>query len=979
MLIVASSTAGANAPVLAAAGPSHPEEGLPLLRNYQPVETGAGTQNWNVLQSPRGFLYAANNEGVLEYDGVSWRSISLPHQGMARSLALDAEGRIWVGGLGDFGRLEADTHGRLRFVSFRERLPEEARSFEDVWRILPTPEGVWIQVTDRLFLLEHEGEARIFDFSSRYRIASFLVDGDVYVQRRENGLFRWSPDDRSWPLVDESPEVRQSPVDAMLALDEGILVGTRDRGLHVLDSAGRLEPWPNEADDYFRTQNLYRGRELPTGELAFATLNGGVVLLDRSGRLLRILDRSSGLRNEAVYDVAPDFRGGLLLGLANGLARVETPSPISIFDERSGFADLAYEMVRHDGKLWIAHDQGLGFVEPAPSPRESARFRTLTRLDGQTRLAVVHGRLLAGSSIGSRFGVWEIRDGKAEMVRPSPGHSSKLLPSRRDPLRVWIGVDGELASIRLEDGTWRDEGAIPGIDHSVKSLAEDSRGRLWFETDRLGLVRLEPASPNGTLRFFDDPRLPRGTVSVFEVAGEPVLATTRGLVRYDEETDEFEPDERFGEKFVEPERRILHVADDGAGGAWISTATDGRVELDRAVRRTDGTYALADTPLERIFHLLPADSEGRLLVDPDGVVWISATRGLIRYDPTIRWPEPPRWSAAVRRVVVEGIGEIHGGSADRPWTEAVPHLPPEPSLRIEVAAPAFEHEPALRFQSFLVGLEDDWSSWTRESSREFTRLREGSYRFRIRARDLLGRVSREDEFRFQVRAPWHRTGWAISAYLLLGLAVVLGVSRWNGRRLVREARRLEELVERRTAELIEANRQLEEAAMTDPLTSLPNRRSFVERAENEIRRHRRTGRPWACLVADIDGFKMLNDTHGHHAGDDVLRLVADVVHGTVREIDLVARWGGEELVLLLPETEPAAALRIAERIRARVAESKTRHADRDLSVTLTVGVCADGTGLELDEAIRRADEALYAGKRAGRDRVVTWNDDRAPG
>jgi diguanylate cyclase (GGDEF)-like protein len=158
-------------------------------------------------------------------------------------------------------------------------------------------------------------------------------------------------------------------------------------------------------------------------------------------------------------------------------------------------------------------------------------------------------------------------------------------------------------------------------------------------------------------------------------------------------------------------------------------------------------------------------------------------------------------------------------------------------------------------------------------------------------------------------------------------------------------------------------------ASTDALTGLTNRRVFLEQATRELARSRRYGSPLALILVDLDHFKLVNDRHGHLAGDDVLIHAARTLAGELRDVDVIARHGGEEFAILLPETDAAGAAGVAERSRRRLAETSVAIDGVAVRVTASMGV-ASGVGAgTLDELLRRADAALYRAKDAGRDRV----------
>ncbi|HSM51110.1 MAG TPA: diguanylate cyclase [Thermoanaerobaculia bacterium] len=188
--------------------------------------------------------------------------------------------------------------------------------------------------------------------------------------------------------------------------------------------------------------------------------------------------------------------------------------------------------------------------------------------------------------------------------------------------------------------------------------------------------------------------------------------------------------------------------------------------------------------------------------------------------------------------------------------------------------------------------------------------------------------------------------------------------------LARLRRDLEERVEERTAALSAANLQLDEMSRTDWLTGLPNRRGFLAAAEAEERRSRRSGRRFSIALADLDRFKEVNDAHGHAAGDVVLQAVAATVRAALREQDLVARWGGEEMILLLPETAAEGALAAAAAVRQAVAASVMEADGEPVALRISLGVSEHRPERTLDATIAAADRALYRAKEGGRDRVV---------
>ena len=165
--------------------------------------------------------------------------------------------------------------------------------------------------------------------------------------------------------------------------------------------------------------------------------------------------------------------------------------------------------------------------------------------------------------------------------------------------------------------------------------------------------------------------------------------------------------------------------------------------------------------------------------------------------------------------------------------------------------------------------------------------------------------------------------------------------------------------------ILETHRQ---KALHDPLTELPNREAYNERASAEVQRWQRYGRPLTIAIFDIDHFKRINDTYGHQAGDRVIKVIGRSIAKRLREVDFFCRYGGEEFVALMPETDGATALAVLEAVRDAIANAAFNYKDQPMSITMSVGLSEFKTNDTLESAFERADQALYGAKSAGRNR-----------
>ena len=209
------------------------------------------------------------------------------------------------------------------------------------------------------------------------------------------------------------------------------------------------------------------------------------------------------------------------------------------------------------------------------------------------------------------------------------------------------------------------------------------------------------------------------------------------------------------------------------------------------------------------------------------------------------------------------------------------------------------------------------------------------------------------------------SGYLDTAYALMVLIVLGGCLALN----LRIQRIRTRLREKRTAlaQALAVNREL---ATRDELTALPNRRAMLEMMDMEHRRSLRSGRPMLLAQLDIDHFKRVNDTHGHATGDRALQAFAGIVRASVRDTDVLARWGGEEFVLMLSDTRPEDARELLERVRLAVEAMAIPHATGTLRMTVSAGLALHLPGDTVTFTLERADQALYTAKSLGRNRVM---------
>jgi len=780
--------------------------GLRYSRNFSPNDYSGYPQNWSVLQDKRGIIYVGNNGGLLQFDGVSWRLINIPDW-EARSMAMDDSGTIYVGGKNEIGFLIPDAKGTLQYVSLVDQLNDKQKNFSSVWRTHSTKEGIYFHTSKFLFRWNSKTKTmHVWQPDDRFN-ASFNCRGTLFIRQGNIGLMLMKND--SLKLAPGGEFFAAKKVYMMVPYDDKkILMGTRSKGFYLYDGITAV-PFPTEADDYIKEKKLYYGTRLssssaePNG-FALATLQGGLVIVDSLGKLKEIFNKTYGLPDENVKYVFEDAQANLWLGLNNGVSKIEyAASPISFYDRRSNLPGIVLTVTKHgpNNDIYVGTTSGL-YSRSSVSP---GKFIPVPGMSGNCfSILSVGDSLLAAATIG----VFQIKNhGKQRIGENS---SYVLLRTKLDPNRIWVGTAFGLVSLYLYSTTenkthrWTGERKFEKITQPIRTIAEDKKGNLWLGTLTTGVFKVDFPNP-GTItnpavtRYDTSHGLPPKEINVFFAAGHVMFATGKGIFRFNEKDKVFIPDTTLGNEFAGGSKGVFRIAEDKHKNIWLHSEH----KNIRAIPGPGGAFVLDSTPFLRI----PHTQVNYIYPDPGGnITWFAGNDGLIRYDTRVKKNYRSDFSTFIRQVRVNGI-TIFNGYKSKPLLPVIAYK--DRNLRFTFAAPFFENEPGTTYQFFLEGYDNDWSAGTSETKKDYTNLDSGSYRFRVRAKNVYENVSREAVFQFKILPPWYNTWWAFLLYALMFFFLVYVIVEWRSGKLEKEKQRLEGVVEERTKEINRKNRELQ--------------------------------------------------------------------------------------------------------------------------------------------------------------------------
>jgi diguanylate cyclase (GGDEF)-like protein len=917
----------------------------------------------SLLQTRDGYLWVGTAGGLARFDGVrftTYDSTQAPEMAFQPIFGFmeDAQQNLWVG--------HSKGAALYRNGKFQVAISAEVTASRRVWSFAQAIDGaVWAATENGLVRWEN-GATKIFQQAdglptNRLRSLAFDRDGVLWIATTGGGLVSFSAG--KFQVLNPTNGFPHLEVRSVLADPQGgVWAATAGGGLAHVNN-GKITSYT--VADGLPTDQLTTLARDAQGSLWIGTWGGGVSRMSE-GRFTS-LSTAGGLTGNQIWSVQVDREGSVWVGTwAGGLNRLRNRSFV-VLGVPEGLSNDNVRSVVHarDGVTWVSTAGG-----------------GLNRIEG--------GRITA---LGKKDGL--------------PTDEISSLHEASDGA-LWIGTYTAGAA-RLHQGKITHYGLAQGLPNAeVRVMFQDSKGTLWAGT-RAGLARLQGAGFSAVR----EPGAPSEGVSTIleDRSGTLWFGTTgQGLVRYRDGT------------FVTLTKNdglvsnwIMALYEDAASSLWIGTSGQGLNRLREgkllAVRPLDGLWdGSAQTIVEDgagylwmtcnrgFFRVsrseLDAFVEGRIskvmstgfgpgdalrgttfagglqpagAMDKNGHVWLPSANGLVIVDP-LHLPgsgEPP--VVRLENVSLDGVSAV-------PDADVV--LPPgSVPLSIRYTAMTLLNPERVRFRYQMVGITRDWVDAGRNREASFPTLPPGRFEFRVAA-TIDGQHWREAAtgLFITVKPHLHQTPWFIALALLMAVAAIVALFRLRTHSLRVRHVEMELLVAQRTEELRLANEHLSRLSFVDALTGLANRRRFDEALEVEWRRANRSQTHLAIVMADIDGFKQYNDALGHPQGDRCLAAVAGAFLETVgRAGDLAARYGGEEFVVLIPSADHAAALAVAQALRAACEALAIAHPASPVGpfVTISLGVasCIPSDDESAASLVSQADAALYRAKAQGRNRV----------
>lgn len=857
--------------------------GVPYVRNYESTALQAGAQTWMIDISADGLAYFANNDGVLEFDGLHWRKYSLPGGIVVRSVMAASDGRIYAGGFNQIGYFTRDKIGEMTYISLIDKVPRPEMNFGEVWKIYELPYGIVFQSYKQIMLYRN-GEITVIKAPGLF-FFSFLVNSELYINDQEGGLYRLAHE--RLVKIPGTDNLKGQFVWSMLPKGNNILIATADNGIYEFDGL-KLTEWETPASSIFRKSQVYCGIAIDEETYAYGTIQDGLVICNAEGTILQHINLDRGLQNNTILSMQLDQYGNLWLGLDNGIDYVEINSPLTFFTHFNGLS-AGYAAVLHDSLLYLGTNRGVFCQEweKLLNNKGVQDFMIIPGTQGQVwELKVIDGTLFCGHNSG----IFVIEGKTARRVSDIQGGWTFIQPEGKEDLLL-CGTYTSLVKFEKINGEWMPGLPVAGFAESSRFLANAGPKMVWMTHGYIGAFRLHFNETYDSIRRVEFYNSKHGfpsdeNISVSEVSGRAVFTTSEGLYRYDVRSNSFVPDEEMRRTF--PVNDIHELQEDENGNVWYFTMKDNGVFR----LQEDGSYFNLEVPFRELqsrfikwfWFVYPLNEDH---------VFFGIQDGFVHYSP--EFPKNYRQVSAlelrsfISEVKLSGTDSVvfRGHSDKIVFDHEIPFKYNQ--IQFIYTANDFENPGELMFSTYLEGFDTEWTAWERRSTREFTNLMHGDHVFKIKARNLFGSESTISAVSFEIGPPWYLKWWAWVLYFFVVAAFFLILTMYVRYRMEKSKREEEERQKRKFREL-EKKLQTETLEAEKEVIRLRNEKLNAEMRQKDMELANSTMQ----MIQKSKSLNAIKKELGKLAKDIRDDLVRDQINLVIRkinrEIDAENQW-----------------------------------------------------------------------------------------
>jgi hypothetical protein len=767
------------------------------------------TGNWTILQDPEGVIYIGNSfNGILVYDGQKIRRVlnnqGLPKLGGTRTLVSDSKNTIYAILGGEFGYLEKNKFGESIFYSLSDKLSKKDQVNSTLWSAGVINDTVIFQSEKSVYLYKYKKLLKVQHFNSILHTAK-INKGGAFLRIWDEGLFKMT--DGEFRLIPSTKEVyAQNRIDEQYYLSNGDnLLVSRTNGIWYLKKDGSLVKAKSDVlDDIVKTKESYTGgKKLKNGIIPISTTKGGLLFIDEQLRLKSILNTSNGLSYDYVTSTIQD-RAGDVWATGDNIFRVSFDTSLTYFSAINNLNGFVNSINRINGKLYVRTNKDLYDFVPKTNINGQSTFEKNNINELGSDVLQFDDQVITTNNFTIKSTKNRVTKVVSPIYRTNGTIRSKLNPSIIFSSNSAVG----LLAHQYKNGNWKQIALTNKDTVKCNNLIEEVPGVILLET-RKGVYKYtynKEGQGSYTKLEIDTAftTLKRVIIKTFNDNTNLFIDSTNHFYRADLVKNKLVYTGFTIDSFVNNAYWFYTYNKDSKNGWMVTQKGVFKTSFDFKNGFTFKQYPFYKVDLTELSPGLFAEGVG-----DNEILWLgSQDDKLYRYFPQLAIKEKHQNYKALIRAIYANGQKMPLDLGKLPFSNN--------NLLFEVAYPVFGNESKTTFSYWLEGQDKTWSDFVSDFKKEYTNLKEGNYKFHVKAKDASGEISEQGVLEFKISPPWYRSIWAYGLYLLLLIISFLQFGKYQAKKSFQKAEN-----ERKNSELAAA-KDLQNRLLPKTLPVVPN-------------------------------------------------------------------------------------------------------------------------------------------------------------
>ncbi len=731
---------------------------LPPIVKYNSSIYGAGNQNWMISQDKNNFVYFANNEGLLEFNGSNWSLYKSPNETIIRSVNV-IENKIYTGCYMEFGYWSRQTNGQLIYTSLSQSIKNIIQDEEQFWNILNYDQWVIFQSLSKIYIYDTKSKHFNIVKPKGSIFKSYQTNNAIYFQSFNDGLFEI--ENGKSKLVTNDPIIKKNRIINVFSTNEGLLIHTQFNGFYKLIN-GIVTKFFTEIQSELDSSSIYCSQMLSDGNFVLGTISAGIFILDKDGKVKYHINQNKGLSNNTALSIFEDFDKNIWVGLDNGINCINLQSPVKSFTDNTGILGTVYTSLLFKGNIYIGTNQGLFYKKYATNDQ----FKFIGTTKGQVwSLFEKDGTLFCGHDLGTLI----VNNDNASFIFSQSGTwKFESLPTNKN-----IILQGNYYGISVLEkvgNQWVYKNKISGFNYSSKYFEVLRNNEVYISHEYKGIFRFQldtkTFSANNIYKYKSP--LKGKNASLTKYNNAIYYACKDGIFKLNGKTKQFEKDKLLSSVFEKDEYTSGKLIVDKSNKIWlfsknyINYFTLSKLSYELKQNTIPIPASLTNSMLgyENIEQLSNSDY---LIGTTDGYYTININ------DLSFK-----NYKISITDVSSSKVNEM---SKSFSLVKEGDFKYNENNITISYTIPEYNKYINTEYQYLLEGQQEEWSEWSNKSTINFKNLIPKDYIFKVRARIANSTLENTAVYAFTINKPWYNTILANIIYLILILVIAYYINK----------------------------------------------------------------------------------------------------------------------------------------------------------------------------------------------------------